>query len=400
MRYPNAFSRFLLELSITLQVGIACLSILISLLMYFKFPYIGLHTNFIVFIIPAVLCAWMFRGRGLAVCLGCSLVLVWLISMTQPHNNFSEQNTLILLFFSLCAILFIGTLVTSQRNSLDYSDEVQAQLTIINEEQQVLSEIKDQFLQNVNHELRTPLTAIYGYLELLLEHNERLDSEMRVTFLQHAMQSCDELQLLVNNVLDTMGIEKERLSLLIEQLVVRDILFEVLERFDPKSVQAHSIHVNIPDYIVVQGNAQYLRQIFRNLLANAFKYVPENTPVMISARLFGDMVDPLHAVPEICINVEDRGPGIPANEIPLLFGQFVRLRRDTSGHIRGSGLGLFLSRQFVEAMDGRIWVESSGVPGEGSNFRFTLPCEVHPKVSPKTTLADFKQFSSPLSIDV
>jgi Osmosensitive K+ channel histidine kinase len=400
MHYPNAFSRFLLDVSIAVQFGIACLSILISLLIYFEFPYIGFHENFIVFIVPVVLCAWMFRGKGVFACIFASIVSVWLISIFSGLHNFPDRGVLIMFFFSLFALLFVGMMVSSQRNSLDYSDEIQQQLTIINEEQQHLSDIKDQFLQNVNHELRTPLTAIYGYLELLLEHNERLDNDMRVTFLQHAMQSCDELQLLVNNVLDTMGIKKERHSLCIEELVVRDILFEVLERFDPKSVQGHHIDVNIPDYIVVLANAQYLRQVFRNLLSNAFKYAPENTPVMISARLYGDVVDPLHAFPEICISVEDRGPGIPPAEIPQLFGQFVRLRRDTSGHIRGSGLGLFLSRQFMDAMGGRIWVESSGVPGEGSNFRFTLPCVIHPKVSPHTTPADFSQFNSPLPIDV
>ncbi|GCE18502.1 hypothetical protein KDK_23020 [Dictyobacter kobayashii] len=266
-------------------------------------------------------------------------------------------------------------------------------------EQSKLNEIKDQFLQNVNHELRTPLTAIYGYLELLLEHSEQLDSEIRTTFLQHAMQSCDELQLLVNNVLDTMGIEKERQTLYLEQIVVRDILFEVLERFDPQSVQRHNIYVDIPDYVVVQANAQYLRQILRNLLSNAFKYAPAGTPITVSAALYGMVVHPRHASPEICICVKDAGPGIPPDEMSLLFGQFVRLRRDTSGSVRGSGLGLFLSKQFVEAMGGRIWVESEGIEGKGSTFCFTLPCIVHPKVEAQTTLADFMQFSTPAPID-
>src|SRR5262249_47727437 len=78
-------------------------------------------------------------------------------------------------------------------------------------------------------------------------------------------------------------------------------------------------------------------------------------------------------VPEVCISVQDAGPGIPADEIPLLFGQFVRLQRDLSGPVRGIGLGLYISRQLVEAMGGRIWVESSGISGQGSRFCFTLP---------------------------
>jgi len=71
--------------------------------------------------------------------------------------------------------------------------------------------------------------------------------------------------------------------------------------------------------------------------------------------------------------VKDEGPGIPANEVPLLFGKFVRLQRDLSGSIRGTGLGLYISKNLVEAMKGRIWVESTGREGEGSRFCFTLP---------------------------
>jgi signal transduction histidine kinase len=73
------------------------------------------------------------------------------------------------------------------------------------------------------------------------------------------------------------------------------------------------------------------------------------------------------------IRVRDTGPGIPPEEQGMLFQQFVRLKRDLAGTIRGSGLGLYLCRQFVESMGGRIWVESSGISGEGSSFCFTLP---------------------------
>jgi signal transduction histidine kinase len=71
--------------------------------------------------------------------------------------------------------------------------------------------------------------------------------------------------------------------------------------------------------------------------------------------------------------VKDSGPGITSADIPLLFEKFVRLKRDLSSSIRGSGLGLYISKQLVEAMGGRIWVESSGIVGEGSRFYFTLP---------------------------
>ena len=75
------------------------------------------------------------------------------------------------------------------------------------------------------------------------------------------------------------------------------------------------------------------------------------------------------------ISVIDRGPGIPANKQEAIFEKFVRLERDMHGSVRGSGLGLFITRQLVEAMNGRITIESSGVEGEGAAFSFTLPIE-------------------------
>jgi signal transduction histidine kinase len=117
----------------------------------------------------------------------------------------------------------------------------------------------------------------------------------------------------------------------------------------------------------VWADSQDLRQVLRNLLSNAFKYSPAGTSVLISATLIPD------PPAQVCISVKDAGPGIPAAELPLLFQRFVRLQRDLSGPVAGIGLGLYISKQLIEAMKGQIWVESSGQTGEGSRFCFTLP---------------------------
>ncbi|GAC1473988.1 MAG: hypothetical protein PVSMB5_26110 [Ktedonobacteraceae bacterium] len=398
MHYSNALPRILLNLSPLIQLIIALLSLVGALTLYTS--VLWMSHNPLVLVVPVTLTAWMFRRSGLFLCLLCVVIVLWLYDALRFHAFFPPWNAALYFMVSTTTLLIIGWLVALQRDSLDLADDAQWELERVYEQNQKLDQLKDQFLQNVNHELRTPLTAIYGYLELLFEHNERLDESMRLTFLQHAMQSCDELQLLVNNVLDSMGLEKEKIYLQIEQLPVIDIVYEVLERFDPKSVHEHSIHIDIPEYMVVYANAQYLRQVIRNLLSNAFKYAPAGTPITISAALYGMVVDPRHAAPETVICVADAGPGIPQDEQPQLFGQFVRLRRDTSGRVRGSGLGLFLSRQFVEAMGGRIWLESEGVEGKGSFFYFTLPCVVRPKVQAHVHASDFAVYSSPVPIDM
>jgi len=105
----------------------------------------------------------------------------------------------------------------------------------------------------------------------------------------------------------------------------------------------------------------------------SLKYSPTDTPVVIGAALREISTQDAQTTPQVCISVQDAGPGIPPAESPLLFQKFVRLHRDLSGTVRGTGLGLYLSKRFVEAMGGRIWVESTGTAGQGSCFYFTLP---------------------------
>lgn len=397
MRYPNAVFRFLLNTSWLFQISLTVLSVLISLCLVFFVPWF--NHNPILLIVPIILASWLFYWFGLFLCLFLFLAVAWINSYVLSGAALPALSSIVNVVIDGGLLLFAGLVISSLRADILLSDRLYVTLADAYEEQLRLGTIKDQFLQKVNHELRTPLTAIYGYLELLLEYGDQLDNEMRAAFLQHAMQGCDELQLLVNNVLDTMSKEKERQSLFVEQIPVRDILFEVLERFDPKTLQEHPIHVDIPDYAVVMANAQYLRQILRNLLSNAFKYVPIGTPIIVSAALFGMVVHPLHSSPEICVKVKDFGAGISDEEIPLLFKQFVRLRREQASRVAGSGLGLFLCKQFVEAMGGRIWVESAGIPGKGSCFCFTVPCVIRPHVKLRTTPNDFIKFSAPLFIE-
>src|ERR1019366_1597658 len=95
---------------------------------------------------------------------------------------------------------------------------------------------------------------------------------------------------------------------------------------------------------------------------------PSQTPIRINAQK-----EPADEPPYICISIQDYGPGIPPDSIASLFDKFFRLLQHQSSSIRGTGLRLYICKQLVEAMNGRIWVESSGIAGEGSRFCFTLP---------------------------
>jgi signal transduction histidine kinase len=129
---------------------------------------------------------------------------------------------------------------------------------------------------------------------------------------------------------------------------------------------------------MVRADRQFLHQILVNLLSNAFKYTPGGTTITISAEPYVPAPEngTRETAPKVLVCVQDAGPGIPPEDIPLLFGKFVRLKRDMVGSVRGTGLGLYICKQMVENMGGRIWVESTGIPGEGSRFCFTLDAPI------------------------
>lgn len=394
MRYLNALPRFLLKLPYLVRLSIASGCVLLFLIVYMVVTPASRNPSILV--VPMALCAWMFKRRGVFISLGTMLLVLW-IYYAIHSGTLALPFPMVMAFVLGCGSLLIeGVLISSQRDALDLADEAQRKIATVYEQQQQLNQTRDQFILNVNHELRTPLTAVYGYLELLLTHNEFLDAETQATFLKNAMYSCEELQLLVNNVLDTIQVGTEKDQIPLEELSVLEVVQEVVGHADPRWLQEHNIRLEVPEYLVVRANAQYFRQVLRNLLSNAFKYAPVETPLLIKAELYGQTVQLSHPSPQICISVKDSGPGIPPEEIPRLFAQFVRLRRDVTGKVRGTGLGLYVSKQLIEAMSGTIWVESSGVPGEGSRFCFTLPCVPRPKMIPKTKNTPQPQ-TSPIS---
>jgi signal transduction histidine kinase len=228
-----------------------------------------------------------------------------------------------------------------------------------------LNELKDQFLLNVSHELRTPLTVLGIGLEVLKEQYEYLDQRERVEVLTLAIDNYEALVSLVNRVLDAVAVAEEFSPEKLEVIPAYQIVQEVLARLDPRDTQAYTFRLHVPEQIKVWADPRLLHQVLRDLLSNVFKYVPAQTEIYI------EVAQPTPSSP-VTLSVQDAGPGIPPEELPLLFEKFVRLKRDLGGTKRGVGLGLYICRQLVEAMGGQIWVESSNCMGEGSRFCLIL----------------------------
>jgi signal transduction histidine kinase len=241
------------------------------------------------------------------------------------------------------------------------------------EQQRQLNTIKDDLIVHMSHELRTPITEVSGFLELLSEHGDALDPSLRRIFVEKANHGCTELLTMVTTILDASQVSaRASAPLPCEAVSLGRVAREEVDGLDPVYAAGHRIVQGEMEQTFAWANAQSLRQIVRNLLSNALKYSPHDTTITLSVT-----VD----VQGVCLHVKDEGSGIPPEELPLLFGKFVRLNRDVSGSIRGTGLGLYICRQMAEAMGGSVWAESSGISGEGSCFHLRLPA---PKASPST----------------
>jgi signal transduction histidine kinase len=236
--------------------------------------------------------------------------------------------------------------------------------------QQDLDHLKDQFMITASHELRTPLTAVQGYLELLAQYDDILPPAQRQEFFQKAQRGCDELVLLLGNVMDASQLELETglRPAHIERVSVREMIQSVVDLIEPHTVQQRrEVRLDIPVHLTVQADPGRLRQVLLNLSINALKYSEPGTPIVFSARAV------MNSVPTVVISVIDKGKGIAPQDQALLFQRFFRLERDVNSPVRGTGLGLYISRRLIEGMGGKIGVDSSGIEGAGSIFYIQLP---------------------------
>jgi signal transduction histidine kinase len=235
---------------------------------------------------------------------------------------------------------------------------------------QELDQLKDQFMITASHELRTPLTAVQGYLELLVEYSDVLPPGQQHEFLQKAQRGCEELVLLLSNVMDASRLEVEAgiRPAHTERVSVPEIIKGIIELLEPQvKKENRAIYIHIPAKLFVQADLGRLRQVFLNISVNALKYSYEGTPVTFYARTTAD------PYPSAIISIADKGKGIKPEDQAKLFERFVRLEDDLNSTVRGSGLGLYISRRLIEAMNGEIWIESSGIPGAGTTFHIRLP---------------------------
>lgn len=248
------------------------------------------------------------------------------------------------------------------------------------ERRKELDRLKEEFILTISHEFRTPVTAIEGYVGLIERHAERLDREKLDRYALEIHQSAAQLTGLITRLADISTMDERELQLTLAPVNVRrwaDQAIATLPLDAPARVVA-----DVPADLWVLADGERLGQVFSNLLGNAIKYSPASGPVRVTAwretrdalaRASGPFDTGFEHAPEqiVMVSVRDFGEGIPPDQISKLFHKFVRLPRSLTTPVRGTGLGLWICKKYVQAMGGEIWVESE--VGNGADFRFWLP---------------------------
>jgi signal transduction histidine kinase len=233
-------------------------------------------------------------------------------------------------------------------------------------ELETVSSHKSEFLANMSHELRTPLNAIIGFSEIQREQMFGELNEQQLGHVDEVLVAARHLLALINDVLDLAKIEAGRIELDLTEVSVADVLRSGLSMHGERASRgAIALGLTLePDEITVEADERRVRQVVFNLLSNAINFTPRDGRVDVSARLRDGLVE---------VAVADTGPGIDPEDLDRIFEEFEQGRAAAGSRAEGTGLGLPLSRRFIELHGGRLWVEST--VGSGSTFRFTLPVE-------------------------
>ena len=233
-------------------------------------------------------------------------------------------------------------------------------------ESELANRRKTEFLSRMSHELRTPLTAILGFGQLL--EMGRLTPAQQAESVDNILKAGRHLLRLIDDSVDIAGIEEGRISFSLEPVQISDVMREALDLIRPAAerrgiaITAVSEH----DDCYLMADRQRLVQVFRNLLSNAVKYNREDGMVRVSCG---------QAEGCLTVQVADTGPGIAPEKRDRIFTPFERLGAEKSG-VEGTGLGLALSLELVEAMGGTMTLQSA--LGRGSTFSVTLPIAARP----------------------
>ncbi len=240
-------------------------------------------------------------------------------------------------------------------------------------EERALEELKGEFVATVSHELRTPLAAIYGSAQTLRRDDLELDDARRESLLDVIADESERLTRIAGDILLANTLDSDRLRLEREPVDLGGLTQEVVDQMRTCFAEREDISIRFssPELDAsVSGDADRLRQILMNLIENAVKYSPDGGQIEVGLEFRENRVR---------VIVRDEGIGIPPGEEQRIFGKFYRVDPQLTRGVGGTGLGLYISRELVRRMQGRVSVASH--EGKGSTFFVDLPLAPAPALS-------------------
>ncbi len=272
--------------------------------------------------------------------------------------------------------LAIDTYIESYNSALEQKIKI---TEIQNVRIEKANKAKSEFLANMSHELRTPLNAVIGFADVLRDKICGDLNDEQTEFIIDIHSSGQHLLQMINDILDISKIETGKMELLYEEFVVPEVIENV-----NTTLKGLASKKNIEISIEIDNNVKEItadqvkfKQILYNLLSNAIKFTPNNGSIKIMAKQINeeDLLSPNVKFMEFC--VKDTGIGIASEDESKVFAEFIQIDSSYSKKHEGTGLGLALTKMFVELHKGKIWFES--IENKGTSFFFTIPTEPSPK---------------------
>ncbi|MBW8334485.1 MAG: PAS domain S-box protein [Prolixibacteraceae bacterium] len=271
----------------------------------------------------------------------------WLLTSKIPLTDENGKIT---------GLVGIGHSITEQR-------KMQAELIEAKEKAEESDRLKSAFLANMSHEIRTPLNSIIGFSELLDDPD--FDAEQKTEFIKHIVDNGNSLLMIISDIMDFSMLEAGQLKLRQQSISVKKIMNELLTEFGHKA-EVRGIQLrfddsqNDPD-ILITSDSYRIKQVFNNLIGNALKFTSEGF-VEIGYKVKDEKIE---------FHVKDSGIGISPKFHQAIFERFRQVDTTKSRKYGGNGLGLAISKNLVQLLGGKIWLESE--PDEYSDFFFTIP---------------------------
>ncbi len=289
-----------------------------------------------------------------------------IMEYSLPVKNKNQYYEARFLFFSKTNVAIFIRNITERKTSEIKLNESRETLKKKNIELRKLDKTKNDFITMAAHELKTPLISISGYTDYILTKYENdLNSEIQQDLLV-VKSNIERLQKLMDQFLDAMKIESDKITLHKKLTNVKDIISNCVNNLSYQITEKNQeIRLKIGSNILLKVDHERIFQVFSNILSNAIKFTPKGGKIEISSQTKDKNT--------YLFEIKDNGIGLSEEEIPRIFKKFEMIQHDSDEYyVKGTGLGLYISKGFIEAHGGKIWVTSDG-KNKGTTFTFTLP---------------------------